>query len=234
MPEYTPNLNLYKPGGGSSGLIQPDEVADIDRLNGNFDLIDAFAGGWGDPAATVRSYRGPASQRSTIVPNPHLGDTYQETDGEFDFHRYDGASWRNRTPGKLLGLTSTTGTINGTVDITWASGVPAHHIDTGGYFDSSTADNRKEVLLKRIGWYSVTYTLRTTGTAPLTCEVHLNGTLLSYAGAGSFGTAGAASTASRTFLVKATAVTDKLKFRAISNAAVAGSHSVYVEYKGEL
>lgn len=44
MGATTPNIGLYKPGGGSSGLIVPDEVADIDRLNGNFDLIDAFAG----------------------------------------------------------------------------------------------------------------------------------------------------------------------------------------------
>lgn len=43
MPAYTPFLNLYKPGGGSSGTILPDEVADIDRLNANADLLDAFA-----------------------------------------------------------------------------------------------------------------------------------------------------------------------------------------------
>ena len=44
MPSFTPNLNLYKPGGGSTGLITPDEVVDIDRINANMDLVDTFAG----------------------------------------------------------------------------------------------------------------------------------------------------------------------------------------------
>lgn len=43
MSAFTPFLNLYKPGGGSSGTITPDEVADVDRLNADFDIIDAFA-----------------------------------------------------------------------------------------------------------------------------------------------------------------------------------------------
>jgi len=45
MGANTPFLNLYKPGGGSLGTITPDEVMDIDRVNGNSDLIDAFASG---------------------------------------------------------------------------------------------------------------------------------------------------------------------------------------------
>ncbi len=45
MPAFTPTLNLYKPGGGSTGVITPDEVADIDRLNQNFDAIDTWAAG---------------------------------------------------------------------------------------------------------------------------------------------------------------------------------------------
>ena len=53
MPASTPFLGLYKPGGGSTGLITPDEVVDIDRLNTNSDLIDAFA----------KSY-GPATERN--------------------------------------------------------------------------------------------------------------------------------------------------------------------------
>ena len=43
MGAFTSFLNLYKPGGGSTGNITPDEVADIDKLNLNFDAIDAFA-----------------------------------------------------------------------------------------------------------------------------------------------------------------------------------------------
>ena len=44
MGATTPNLALYKPGGGSTGTIVPDERVDIDKINGNMDLIDAFAG----------------------------------------------------------------------------------------------------------------------------------------------------------------------------------------------
>ena len=44
MATNTTRLNLYKPGGGSSGLILPDEIADIDKINGNMDLIDAAIG----------------------------------------------------------------------------------------------------------------------------------------------------------------------------------------------
>jgi hypothetical protein len=44
MGALTPRLSLYKPGGGSTGLILPDETADIDTLNANFDKIDTAIG----------------------------------------------------------------------------------------------------------------------------------------------------------------------------------------------
>ena len=44
MPDFTTRLGLYKPGGGSTGLITPDEVVDIDKLNSNSDKIDASIG----------------------------------------------------------------------------------------------------------------------------------------------------------------------------------------------
>jgi len=43
MPAYTSRANLYKPGGGSSGVI-PDEPLDVDKLNDNADKIDAALG----------------------------------------------------------------------------------------------------------------------------------------------------------------------------------------------
>lgn len=43
MPAFTPHLNLYKPGGGSTGTITPDEVFDVDRHNQNYDDIDSWA-----------------------------------------------------------------------------------------------------------------------------------------------------------------------------------------------
>jgi hypothetical protein len=44
MTQYTTKLALYKPGGGALGTNTPDEIADIDKLNGNFDVIDAKIG----------------------------------------------------------------------------------------------------------------------------------------------------------------------------------------------
>jgi len=44
MSANTSRVGLYKPGGGSIGLILPDEIADIDKINGNMDLIDAALG----------------------------------------------------------------------------------------------------------------------------------------------------------------------------------------------
>lgn len=44
MGQYTSRVNLYLPGGGSSGLITPDEEADIDKLNENFKKIDLALG----------------------------------------------------------------------------------------------------------------------------------------------------------------------------------------------
>lgn len=40
----TTRVGLYKPGGGSSGVITPDEAADIDKINGNSDRIDEVIG----------------------------------------------------------------------------------------------------------------------------------------------------------------------------------------------
>lgn len=44
MGQLTPNLSLYKPGGGSTGTITPDETADVDKaINDNLDKIDTWS-----------------------------------------------------------------------------------------------------------------------------------------------------------------------------------------------
>lgn len=58
MPAFTPNLNLYKPGGGSTGTIVPDEVVDIDRLNQNSDIIDAAVKTLQDKTSVLELTRG--------------------------------------------------------------------------------------------------------------------------------------------------------------------------------
>ena len=94
MPAYTPFLTLYKPGGGSTGLIVPDEVVDVDRLNANSDLIDAFAAGWGHAAERNHNFYGPAASRSGIS-GMKPGDTYQESDeGKIQWVQSVGGIWR--------------------------------------------------------------------------------------------------------------------------------------------
>lgn len=44
MGQTTSKLGLYLPGGGSTGVITPDEPADIDKINNNMSKIDADAG----------------------------------------------------------------------------------------------------------------------------------------------------------------------------------------------
>jgi hypothetical protein len=64
---FTSRFSLYKPGGGSTGLIVPDEILDIDKLNSNFDIIDANLGAF---IAT-----------STTLPGvPKVGQLVFETD----------------------------------------------------------------------------------------------------------------------------------------------------------
>lgn len=96
MSATTPFLNLYKPGGGSTGLILPDEVVDVDRFNANSDLIDT----WAQTTDTFRlaqlgrnqQYRGLTANIGAVVA-PVKGDTYQETDALFRKFEYDGGAW---------------------------------------------------------------------------------------------------------------------------------------------
>jgi len=109
MPAYTPFLTLYKPGGGSTGLIVPDEVVDIDRLNANSDLIDAFAAGWGRAAERNHNFYGPAASRSGIS-GMKPGDTYQESDGDrVLWEQTSGGSWRVFNSNKEIDLVLASG-----------------------------------------------------------------------------------------------------------------------------
>lgn len=67
MPAFTPNLNLYKPGGGSSGLIVPDEVVDIDRINANMDILDEEIGALQTKTSSLESSQGLIRVRPSSV-----------------------------------------------------------------------------------------------------------------------------------------------------------------------
>ena len=120
MSATTPFLNLYKPGGGSTGLIVPDEVVDVDRFNTNFDSIDA----WAQTTDTFRlaqlarnqQYRGTAAGIGSVS-SPLRGDTYQETDGSFLAWEYNGTNWVNGQNGMYrIRPSSVTGHASITID----------------------------------------------------------------------------------------------------------------------
>jgi hypothetical protein len=77
--QYTTKLNLYKPGGGALGTNTPDEVADIDKLNGNFDVLDAAFG------VTICT-------SSTRPSSPYVGRTIYQTDDSKVFV-WTGSAW---------------------------------------------------------------------------------------------------------------------------------------------
>ena len=67
MGSNTSKLGLYLPGGGSTGLITPDEPADIDKINDNMSKIDADAGAF-------------VCTSSTRPSSPYNGKIIYETD----------------------------------------------------------------------------------------------------------------------------------------------------------
>jgi microcystin-dependent protein len=67
---------MYLPGGGSTGVWTPDEVADIDPLNQNFQKIDTFAGEadsrldaleLGSPAGVISLFAGTTAPEGYLI-----------------------------------------------------------------------------------------------------------------------------------------------------------------------
>lgn len=79
MAAHTTRLNLYLPGGGSSGTITPDEPVDIDKINDNMRLLDDAIG-----FRIVTSGTRPTA--------PFIGQPIKETDTG-DIRYWDGDSW---------------------------------------------------------------------------------------------------------------------------------------------
>lgn len=100
MADNTPNLNLYLPGGGSTGLTTPDEVADIDRLNQNFREIDTFAGTTNTKLSNLEAGKGvgliPAvadkAARDALFTSPANGNRVWRLDTKSEEY-YDGTAW---------------------------------------------------------------------------------------------------------------------------------------------
>lgn len=94
MGVLTTRLKLYLAGGGSTSIGGPDEAADIDKQNGNFQKLDAALGA-------------PNYTSSTRPATPFAGQVISETDtGQvmvFDSTRGSGEwvpidrTWRQQT-----------------------------------------------------------------------------------------------------------------------------------------
>lgn len=83
MAALTTRLGLYLPGGGSLGIGGDDEVADIDRINENFEKLDEMVGA----AAATR----------VGTPNPIDGQIVREDN---DLYAWDSATgtWTQINP----------------------------------------------------------------------------------------------------------------------------------------
>ena len=103
MTQYTSKLNLYKPGGGSTGLNTPDETADIDKLNGNFDIIDSKIG-----TAVVTSSTRPSA--------PFAGQQIYETNTKLTYV-WSGSAWVLQSAPVTIFVQSGTPTANATGDL---------------------------------------------------------------------------------------------------------------------
>lgn len=102
MPAYTPFLNMYLPGGGTLGIGGDDEVADIDKINQNFQALDTFASSWGQAANRNHQFYGSAAAIGTVS-GMKIGDTYQEIDGNKYLKFYDGDSWEVSPSNHIFG-----------------------------------------------------------------------------------------------------------------------------------
>ena len=161
MPAYTPFLNLYKMGGGSTGLITPDETVDVDRINQNMDAIDSNASSWGNPAQRNHQFYGSAAGLASIT-GMKRGDTYQESDGNFQTWRYDGSNWVTNTGGMFLIRPSSV--VNATIDTSGAT-IPnaATSFSVNGVFSSRFQKYKIEFYRRNVANSSDTLKLRNAG-----------------------------------------------------------------------
>lgn len=239
MGSVLPILGLYQPGGGSSGLITPDEVADIDRLNENFKKIDDWAGVTNAfrvaQVSRNQQFVGLAADKGSVA-GMKRGDTYQETDGTYpQFFGHDGTAWKNRTRARAQ-LLSATAAVNGTafLDLSTASASLVYQ-EGGKFWEAAPTGVNTDLLIPYSGKYRVYYAYRLGGgVAPITLEVFKNGaTVGADAQASAISSAGASTHTQRQLDIDL-ASADKLSFRITSNAANAGRGQITIDYLGEV
>lgn len=159
MPAFTPNRNLYLPGGGSLSIGGADEVADIDKINQNFQELDTWSGEVDTKIGELDQnayFVGTDAERLGLLP-PKLRDgiRFKCTDTLVEWDRYKG-SWRKLsgsasipsaawsfTSGSLAGRTATF-TIPYAVDAKESVMISQGSGGTGFSFSAMTAVGRNE------------------------------------------------------------------------------------------
>lgn len=126
-------LNLYLPGGGSSGLYDPDESLDVDRLNQNFEDIND---GYADILTGSVPVASSSSARDALFPTPVQGNRVCRTDLMYEEAYFDtynastnkggalAAGWYpvgGNVPRCILTKTTAQNTVNGTVNVNWGN-----------------------------------------------------------------------------------------------------------------
>lgn len=98
----TSRAGLYKPGGGSTGLILPDEPVDIDDLNSNFDKIDKLLGARSIPGAS--SYAGSMDGDLVFASDTDYLMRYSAADGKLLNARVRGGNMYMGTTAERLAV----------------------------------------------------------------------------------------------------------------------------------
>jgi len=162
MPAYTTHLNLYLPGGGSLGIGGDDEEADIDKINQNMQALDAwsatsdtrFTGLEGFQTTQTgrnQQFSGTAANLGSVT-GMKRGDTYQETDDNFQKWEYDGSNWLLAMNGMYLIYPATVAGTGVSIDaatgeVVFAAATPASGITINGIFSSRFKKYRLDISI---------------------------------------------------------------------------------------
>lgn len=205
------------------GVWTPDDSDDWDLT------VDLAATGVSVDSAIIGAQ---TARRGLAAGRPAFGQegrTYYATDT--DILWYDtGAAWKNRTPGILCQVVSSTGLINGTATMSWTNSVADSFLDTRSFFN---AGSPTILTMPYTGSYEVAHSIRGNGTAPITANPIINGGAVNgYRSSSATGAAGAATHASRVSLINLTAG-DTLSITATSTAVQLGTHNFLVKFLGD-
>lgn len=160
MAGSTPNIALYLPGGGSTGLWVPDETADIDKINQNMQKIDtAFGDLWGMANPANQRFRSSNTSDASLSSTGHGLQIGPSSGGNLRMDNNEIMAVNNGATANL-GLQVDGGTI--TLNAGWTMGVqlPSAVSPSGG---TASIDTEK-VIMSGVGSIRLTELFVSPGT----------------------------------------------------------------------